>query len=38
MKDETAGLPIKEFVISIPKMYSYLVDDTSEYLSVSGFQ
>ena len=30
MKDETTGLPIKEFVGLKPKMYSLLVDDCSE--------
>ena len=30
MKDETTGLPIKEFVGLKPKMYSLLVDDSSE--------
>ena len=31
MKDETAGVAIKEFVVLKPKMYSYLVDDNSEH-------
>ena len=31
MKDETAGFPIKEFVGLKPKMYSFLVDDSSEH-------
>ena len=31
MKDETAGVTIKEFVELKPKMYSYLVDDNSEH-------
>ena len=30
MKDETTVLPIKEFVGLKPKMYSLLVDDSSE--------
>ena len=30
MKDETAGVTIKEFVGLKPKMYSFLVDDSSE--------
>ena len=31
MEDETAGVPIKEFVGWKPKIYSYLVDDNSEH-------
>ena len=31
MKDETAGVAIKEFVGLKPKMYSFLVDDSSEH-------
>ena len=31
MKDERAGVAIEEFVGLKPKMYSYLVDDNSEY-------
>ena len=31
MKDETAGVAIKEFFVLKPKMYSYLVDDNSEH-------
>ena len=31
MKDETAGVAIKEFVGLKPKMYSFLVDDNSEH-------
>ena len=31
MKDETAGVVIEKFVRLKPKMYSYLVDDNSEY-------
>ena len=34
MKDETAGVAIKEFVELKPKMYSFLVDDNSEYKRV----
>ena len=35
MKDETAGVAIKEFVELKPKMYSFLVDDNSEHKRVS---
>ena len=31
IKDETAGVAIEEFVELKPKMYSYLVNDNSEY-------
>ena len=31
MKDETAGVAIKEFVELKPRMYSFLVDDSSEH-------
>ena len=31
MKDETAGLPIKEFAGLMPKMYLFLVNDSSEH-------
>ena len=31
MKDETAGVGIKEFVGLNPKMYSFLLDDSSEH-------
>ena len=31
MKDEIAGIRIEEFARLKPKMYSYLVDDTSEH-------
>ena len=31
MKDEAGGAAIKEFVELKPKMYSFLVDDTSEH-------
>ena len=31
MRDETGGVAIKEFVELKPKMYSFLVDDNSEY-------
>ena len=36
MKDETAGVGIKEFVGLKPKMYSYLVDDDSEHKKAKG--
>ena len=36
MKDETAGVTIKEFVELKPKMYSYLVDDNSEHKKTKG--
>ena len=36
MKDETAGVAIKEFVGLKPKMYSYLVDGNSENKKVKG--
>ena len=36
MKDETAGLAIKEFVELKPNMYSYLVDDNSEHKKAKG--
>ena len=35
MKDETAGVAIKEFVELKPKMYSFLVDDNSGHKRVS---
>ena len=31
MKDETAGVAIKEFVGLKPKTYSFLVDDSNEH-------
>ena len=31
MKDETAGVPIEEFLRLKPKMYSYLIDDNNEH-------
>ena len=31
MKDERAGVVTKEFVGLKPKMYSFLIDDGSEY-------
>ena len=31
MKDEAGGVAIKEFIELKPKMYSFLVDDTSEH-------
>ena len=34
MKDETAGVAIKEFVKLKPKMYSFLVDNNSEHKKV----
>ena len=36
MKDETAGVAIKEFVKLKPKMYPLLVDDSSEHKKVKG--
>ena len=36
MKDETAGVAIKEFVGLKPKMYSFLVDDSSEHKKAIG--
>ena len=36
MKDEIAGVSIKEFVRLKPKMYSYLVDDNSEHKKAKG--
>ena len=37
MKDETAGVAIKEFVGLNLKMYSFLVDDSSEHKKAKGF-
>ena len=36
MKDETAGVTIKEFVRLKPKMYSYFVDDNNEHKKAKG--
>ena len=36
MKDETAGVSIKEFVGLKPKMYSYLVNGKSEHKKAKG--
>ena len=36
MKDETAGVAIKEFVGLKPKIYSYLLDDNSEHKKAKG--
>ena len=36
MKDETAGVAIEEFVGLKTKMYSYLVDDSSEHKNEKG--
>ena len=36
VKDETAGVAIEEFVRLKPKMYSYLVDDSSEHKKAKG--
>ena len=36
MKDETAGVAIKEFLGLKPKMYSFLVDDISECNKAKG--
>ena len=36
MKDETAGVAIEEFVGLKPKMYSLLVDDSSEHRNAKG--
>ena len=36
MKDETGGVTIKEFVGLKPKMYSFLVDDSSEHKKTKG--
>ena len=35
MKDETGGVTIKEFVGLKPMMYSFFVDDNSEYKKVN---
>ena len=36
MKDETSGVAIKEFVSLKPKMYSFLVEDSSEHKKAKG--
>ena len=36
MKHETVGVPIKEFVVLKPNMYSFLVDDSSEHEKTKG--
>ena len=36
MKDETAGVAIVEFVVLNPKMYSFLVSDSSEHKKAKG--
>ena len=36
MKDETSGVTIKEFVSLKPKMYSFLVEDSSEHKKAKG--
>ena len=36
IKDETAGVAIKEFVGLKQMMYSYLVNDSSEHKKVKG--
>ena len=36
MKDETTGVAIKEFVGLKPKVYSFLVNDTSEHEKAKG--
>ena len=36
IKDETGGVAIKEFVGLKPKMYSFLVDDSSEHRKAKG--
>ena len=36
MKDETAGVAIKEFIGLKPKMYYFLVDDSSEHKKAKG--
>ena len=37
MKDETAGVEIKEFVGQKPKIYSFLVEDNSKHKKAKGF-
>ena len=36
MKDDNAGVAIKEFVQLYPKMYSFLVDDNNEHKKAKG--
>ena len=36
MKDETTGVAIKEFVGLKPKVYSFLVNDSSEHEKAKG--
>ena len=36
MKDETGAVTIKEFVGLKPKIYSFLVDDSSEHKKAKG--
>ena len=36
MKDETGGVAINEFVRLKPKMYLFLVDDSSEHKKAKG--
>ena len=36
MKNETVGVGIEEFVGLKPKMYSFLVDDSSEHKKTEG--
>ena len=36
MKDETGGISIEEFVWLKPKMYSFLLDDSSEHEKTKG--
>ena len=36
MKDKTAGLAIEEFFILKPKVFSYLLDDSSEHKKTNG--
>ena len=36
MKDEVVGVAIKELVVLKPKMYSFLVDDSSEHKKARG--
>ena len=36
IKDETAGVPIREFVGLKPKIYSFLVNDSSQHKKAKG--
>ena len=36
MKDEVVGVAIKELVVLKPKIYSFLVDDSSEHKKARG--